>query len=115
MILFDENIAKYWVQKAKSLKIDFISIRDSYPGINDEEVIHLALKNNALIVTEDKDFGKLVHSYGHKNISVLLIRFNKPDYIQIEEVLFSIIRKYSSEDDPRFIVITDKKLRIRRL
>jgi predicted nuclease of predicted toxin-antitoxin system len=82
MIIFDENIEEFWINLAKENLINFISIRDSYSGLTDIEVIELASKFNGLIVTEDKDFGELVFSYGYK-CSVLLIRYDKPLYDQI--------------------------------
>ncbi|MFZ1748713.1 MAG: DUF5615 family PIN-like protein [Saprospiraceae bacterium] len=115
MILFDENIEEYWIQLSKKLKIDYISIRDSKFGISDEEVILMALNYRALIVTEDKDFGNLVFSHGYSNVSVLLIRYDKPQYSQIESVFLEIIKNYDTENPPRFMVLSSKKLRIRKL
>lgn len=115
MILFDENIEEYWIQLCKKSGIDYISIRDNAFGISDEEVILLALQNNALLVTEDKDFGNLVFSHGYHVVSVLLIRYDKPTYSQIEKVFLEIITSYSHLDSRKFMVLTGKKLRVRKL
>ncbi len=115
MILFDENIEEYWIQLCKKSGIDFISIRENAFGISDEEVILLALQNNALLVTEDKDFGNLVFSHGYIGVSVLLIRYDKPTYSQIEKVFLEIITNYSHLDSHKFMVLTGKKLRVRKL
>lgn len=42
MIIFDENIEQFWIKLAIENSLDFISIRDSYSGIPDIEVIKLA-------------------------------------------------------------------------
>ncbi|MBC7884890.1 MAG: DUF5615 family PIN-like protein [Saprospiraceae bacterium] len=115
MILYDENIEEYWINLSKKSGIDYISIRESNFGISDEEVILMALKNKALLITEDKDFGNLVFSHGYQNVSVLLIRYNKPLYSQIESVFLDIIMNYNPLDNPKFMVLTGKKLRVRKL
>ncbi len=115
MILFDENIEEYWIQLSKKSLIEYISIRETSFGIPDEEVILVAFKNKALLVTEDKDFGNLVFSHGYNNVSVLLIRYDKPFYQQIENVFMDIITNYNPLDNPKFMVLSSKKLRIRKL
>ena len=115
MILFDENIEEYWIQHAINSGIKFISIRDSAVGITDEEVILIALQNNALLVTEDKDFGNLVFSHGYHGVSVLLIRYDKPLYFQIESIFLEIIMNYNHLDPPKCMVLTGKKLRVRKI
>ncbi len=115
MVIFDENIEEFWIKLAKEISLEFISIRDSYSGISDIEVIELASKFNALIVTEDKDFGELVFSYGYK-CSVLLIRYDKPNYLQISFSFKNIISNYDRGDVEfyRFIVLTKNSLRVRK-
>jgi predicted nuclease of predicted toxin-antitoxin system len=115
LILFDENIEEYWIQLSKKSGIDYISIRENAFGISDEEVILTALQNKALLVTEDKDFGNLVFSHGYQGVSVLLIRYDKPNYNLIEKVFLEIITNYSHLDNPKFMVLTGKKLRVRQL
>ncbi|MBK8670875.1 MAG: DUF5615 family PIN-like protein [Saprospiraceae bacterium] len=115
MILFDENIEEYWIQLSKKFGIDYISIRDNFFGVSDEEVILIALQNKALLITEDKDFGNLVFSHGFQGVSVLLIRYDKPIYSQIEKVFLEIISNYSHLDNPKFMVLTGKNLRVRKL
>jgi predicted nuclease of predicted toxin-antitoxin system len=115
LILFDENIEEYWIQQCKKAAIDFISIRDHAFGISDLDVVLIALQNNALLVTEDKDFGNLVFSHGYHGVSVLLIRYDKPNYSQIEKVFLEIITSYNHLDEPKFMVLTGKKLRVRKL
>ncbi len=115
MILFDENIEEYWIQLAIKSGIKYISIRDRAFGIPDEEVIKLAFEYNALLVTEDKDFGNLVFSHGFQGVSVLLIRYDKPNYSQIQNTFLDLLIGYNHLEAPKFMVLSGKKLRIRKL
>jgi predicted nuclease of predicted toxin-antitoxin system len=115
MILFDENIEQYWILQAIQLNLPFISVRDSYSGVSDEEVIEIARKNKALVVTEDKDFGELVFAHGITNVSVMLIRYDKPDYHQIQTMFLDIITNYNNNSGTKFMVLSGKGLRVREL
>jgi len=50
---------------------DVLDVRDSKPGANDEWVINFALSENRILLTEDKDFGRLIYAHGHKAIGVI--------------------------------------------
>ena len=96
-------------------EIPFISIRDSYSGITDNEVIKITKRNHALLVTEDKDFGELVFAHGYKTVSVLLIRYDKPKYVSIEPIFLELMKVYNSSLKSVFMVLSEKRLRKREI
>lgn len=73
-IVADESVDFGIVQSLRKENINVISIQESYGGIADEEVLQVALKNDAILITEDKDFGELVFRLRMKHTGVLLIR-----------------------------------------
>lgn len=58
-ILADENIPRAAVQKLRKDGHDVYWVRESCPGVSDEEVIRQAVDEQRIIVTFDKDFGEL--------------------------------------------------------
>jgi predicted nuclease of predicted toxin-antitoxin system len=41
-----------------------LEVRNARPGVDDEWVINLALSEEQILLTEDKDFGRLIYAYG---------------------------------------------------
>ncbi len=58
-ILADENIPRAAVQRLREDGHDVLWIRESCPGVSDEAVRGLAVAEQRIIVTFDKDFGEL--------------------------------------------------------
>ncbi len=115
MIIFDENIEAHWIHLIKKSKLDYFSIRENGSGISDREVIEIAKNKKGLIVTEDKDFGELVFSHGIKGVSVLFMRYDQPQYEQIESYFMKCIEDYLNNPSPCFITISKSKIRITRM
>ena len=115
MIIFDENIEEHWIQLTKKANLDYFSIRESKPGITDKEVIEIAKSKKWLIVTEDKDFGELIFSYGIKDVSVIFMRYDQPQYSQIEHYFINCLLEYIENPRTCFITISKNKIRIRRI
>jgi hypothetical protein len=66
-------------------------------------------------MTEDKDFGELVFSYGIEGVSVLLMRYDQPNYELIERYVLKCIEDYFNDPDTCFITVTKNKIRTRRI
>ena len=115
MIILDENIERYWIDLLRKNGYILISIAEDYPGIPDRQVIRIAQENDGILITEDKDFGELVFAYGFKNLSVIFLRYDQPEYHQIEDVLLKCVKKYMDSSVNKFITITKSKIRVRSL
>lgn len=65
-ILANENFPKASVIYLRKAGYDVLSISELHGGIRDEEVIELAIKEERIIVTFDRDYGELVFKKGFK-------------------------------------------------
>ena len=115
MIIVDENVDQWLVDKLKENTTDVISIREVHPGISDLEVIQIAKSHKGLIITEDKDFGELVFSYNLRGCSVMLLRYGKSDFAQIEKNVIKALQYYEKQPNHFFMTITSKKIRVRKI
>lgn len=52
------------------------SILEECNGISDLNVLEIAVKNDALLITEDKDFGELAFRLKYQHKGILLIRLS---------------------------------------
>jgi len=113
MIVLDENIEAYWINLLRKHEHQIISIAESYPGISDREVMQIVEENKELLITEDKDFGELVFAYGFKNVSIIFLRYDQPEYHQIENAFLGCVKKYAASTINKFITISKTKIRVR--
>lgn len=74
-------------------------------------VLAIAVHRDALLITEDKDFGELVFRLRLPHKGILLLRIEK-DNSTIVTIAETIKRSYN-ELHGRFSVINEKKLRIK--
>ena len=92
-----------------------ISIRETHPGITDQKIIKIAKSHKGLIITEDKDFGELIFSYNLRGCSVMLLRYGKSDFEQVEKNVFKALEYYEKNPNHYFMTITSSKIRVRKI
>ena len=74
-LLADENIPIKAVDALKRKGINIISVTEFSPGLSDRKVLNLANRKERIVVTFDKDFGKLVFKEKLKSKGLVLLRF----------------------------------------
>lgn len=114
MILADENLHGFIIAALRGVGMSVTSVRESASGISDEEVIDLAVKNDWILVTQDKDFGEWVFSHHKEGLTVLFLRFTFGEHRDVANSVIQFLNNPPSER-PYFATITTKKVRVRRL
>jgi predicted nuclease of predicted toxin-antitoxin system len=56
-------------------------------------VINLALSEERILLTEDKDFGRLIYAYGHKSIGVIFLRYPVSERHRITQDLVELVNQ----------------------
>jgi predicted nuclease of predicted toxin-antitoxin system len=115
MIIADENIEDDIILSLRKIGFEIISVKESHRGISDIEVINLAKKHNALLITEDKDFGELVFAHGIERVKVILLRYKKIDYHNLFENLLKAIEMINQRTNITFATITCNKIRYSKI
>jgi predicted nuclease of predicted toxin-antitoxin system len=112
-ILADENIEKSVIDFLHESQ-NIISIAELKPGITDHEVAELANNSNAILLTEDKDFGEIVFRQKMIKSGVILLRLHgQPTQIKIN-ILRELLANHSLEIFGSFTVVTTNGIRIRK-
>ena len=114
MILAGENVHSDIIKVLRGAGFDVICVIESSRGIKDEQVIQLALQNNYLLLTEDKDFGEWVFAHYVKDLSVLFLRYSFYEIQEIKQALIYFPQNHALQR-PFFATITTKKIRVRQL
>ncbi len=73
--LADEGCDFSVVRALRGAGHDVLAIVEISPASEDLEVIKMALEEKRVLLTEDKDFGQLVHAHGQKIHAVVFIRY----------------------------------------
>ena len=73
-------------------------------------MLRIAVSNNALLITEDKDFGELVFRFQQNHTGILLLRLGAKDSVEIS---VKNISEYYDMLQNKYSVLTEKRLRIK--
>jgi predicted nuclease of predicted toxin-antitoxin system len=103
------------IESLRNANYEVLSIRESYRGIKDIEIIVMANERECLILTEDKDFGEWVFSYKSESAGVILLRYEDKDMEEIITAVKKILSEYGENLYGKFTVVTKNKIRIRNI
>ena len=111
--LVDECVGKTFVNILKENGFFAIYVGDALKGASDEEVLKFAEENKMILITEDKDFGKLVFLYKMPSSGVIIFRTSFTDARKRFELLRKVMKVIDISG--KFIVITEKGAKWRSL
>src|SRR5690348_5368985 len=75
ILLADENVQRTVVESLRQRGYDVRHIRELTPGVSDDEVLSMATRDSAILLTYDRDFGELVFRQRQVATGVILVRF----------------------------------------
>jgi predicted nuclease of predicted toxin-antitoxin system len=115
--LIDMNLSPAWVRILSAKGYKSFHWSDVGPKNADDAIIfEYALDNGCTILTLDVDFGTLLALSHSKLPSVIQIRREDVDPLNLHAALFEILSTYSNEiEQGALIVLDEKKIRIRML
>ena len=114
-ILADEDVDFRLIKNLRTKGFEVISVLKDYQGASDKEVLEIAKNREALLLTEDKDFGTWVFAHCEKCIGIIYLRYKAGEVETIFNSLHTTLVKYGNSLYNKFTVITPRKLRIREL
>jgi predicted nuclease of predicted toxin-antitoxin system len=92
----------------------FVSyVAEMEPGISDDVVLDRANKEEALLLTADKDFGELIFRQRRLSRGIVLLRLSGLSAAKKAEIVVDLVNKHSQELMAAYSVITYKGIRIR--
>ena len=114
MFLANENFPAPSILLLRNNNYSVLSIQDAFPGISDVEVLRIAIENNYIILTFDKDYGELIFRYKITNPpAVIFFREKGQSPLFAGEILVNTLRTGSICFEHAFTVIEKQNIRQR--
>ncbi len=112
IIYVDENVPQKITArlKAEGYQVEYVTRR-----IEDKDILEAAYKQQALLITSDKDFERLVLDERRPTAGVILLRI--ATWIPIEhraQIVVNALRKYQEKLQGTFTTLTEAAVDIRR-
>jgi len=112
--LADESCDFAVVSALRRAGFDVFCVSESTPRAEDSEVIGLALREERILLTEDKDFGRLVYSHGQETPGVILLRFPTFARKQISRDVVNLVKQQGEKLAGSFVTVQPGRIRISR-
>lgn len=91
---------------------DVVAVSEVSSGASDEQVLERALSENRVLITEDLDFGNLVHAHGRPSLGVILLRFHSRARAAKTATVLAAIAELGPRLQNAFTVIEPGRVRI---
>ena len=111
-LLADESCDFGVVRDLRRAGFDVLCVSESTPRAEDLEVIGLALREKRILLTEDKDFGRLVYSHGQETLGVIFLRFPTFARRQISRDVLNLVKQQGERLIGSFITVQPGRIRI---
>ena len=113
-IVADESVDYGVILELRKNGYNVLAIEDSYKGSEDEMVLEISLKENSILMTEDKDFGELVFRLNKAHIGIVLIRLLGIDLESKNKIIIKSLKENFETMKNSFSVISENQTRIRK-
>jgi predicted nuclease of predicted toxin-antitoxin system len=113
-ILVDVGVSEKVESYLQKRGYDVKAVRSIGPRMKDSEIIKIAIAENRMLITMDKDFGELVYHCGQKHSGVLLLRMEDARGEEKKQAVSQILSEYGPAIKGAFCVYKDGRLRIRK-
>lgn len=112
-LLADEGVDKPMVEQLRQDGHDVLYVAEMEPSIPDEVVLQRANEHQAMLVTQDKDYGELVYRRGLIHLGVILVRLEGLLPETKARIVSKVIAQRGLEMPHAFSVISPGMVRIR--
>lgn len=112
--IVDECTGDEVAEWLKNQGFEVFSVFKEKRGAEDEWIIEKAVKENYVIITNDKDFGELVFRKGKNHKGVVFLRLKDETVKNKISVIKKILELFENDISKNFIVASEDFVRISR-
>lgn len=113
-VVADECISPIVVESLRQAGHEVHAIAGLAPGVLDQSVLAIATEMDAVLVTEDLDFGELVFRQGRTHGGVILMRLPADFPEEKAAKLLGVLHDYADVLPGNFVVISPRFIRLRK-
>jgi predicted nuclease of predicted toxin-antitoxin system len=111
----DESCDFALVRALRAAGFSVRSIAEESPRATDADVLRSAAASGRVLLTEDRDFGRLVFGNSAPSAGVVLIRYPSTERLEMAERTVEFVRLHGSQLSGVFVTLTPRRARFRRL
>ena len=111
-LLADESVDARITTALRDAGHDVVSIIEASPGVSDEDVVARAVAEQRLVLTEDKDFGRLAQASNAPG--VVLVRFPTRARSSLAQTLVAFLNGTPVLQPGTVAVISPGQIRVQR-
>jgi predicted nuclease of predicted toxin-antitoxin system len=93
---------------------DVLAVASISPRAQDNDVMLAALRDDRVLLTEDKDFGQLFYARGQATSGVIFVRFPALARAELPKVVSRLVEEMGERLKGRFVVVQPHRIRIGR-
>lgn len=112
--LADESCDFAVVRSLRAAGHDVLAIGELSPRLEDPAVLALAVREDRVLLTEDKDFGRLVYADRRATGGVVLLRFPARARGDLARTVVQLVERRGETLKGRFVIAQPGRVRIRR-
>jgi predicted nuclease of predicted toxin-antitoxin system len=113
-LLADESCDFAVVRALRASGHDVLSVAEISPRAEDTDVVALTIRENRVLITEDKDFGQLVYADKRASGGVLFLRFPARSRRTLPQTVVNLVNKEGERLIGAFVVIQPGRTRVGR-
>lgn len=110
--LADESCDFSVVRTLRTAGHDVLAVTELWPGSDDSLILDMALRDQRVLLTEDKDFGQLVYASAQPSSGIILIRYPATVRKTLGDAVLSLIESAEAQLVGRFAVLSPGRIRI---
>ena len=111
--IVDESTGVAVVKSLRRSGHDVLAVAEIMRQADDPDILTLALNEERVLITNDKDFGELVYRSRQTHHGVLLLRLRDESSINRVRVVESVLERYGNRLPNHFVVATESRVRVR--
>jgi predicted nuclease of predicted toxin-antitoxin system len=112
--LADESCDFQVVRALRAAGHDVVAVSEIAAGADDPTVIEMAVREDRVFITEDRDFGQLVYSAGKPARGVILLRFPSTARATLAATVVDFVTQHGAQLAESFVVIRPGQIRLAR-
>jgi len=112
--LADESCDFSVVRALRSAGYEVTAIAEISPRAEDMEVLHLAFREEKILLTEDKDFGQLVFAHSKKTRGVIFLRYPAGLRQKMGKEVVNLVKQCGENLIGNFVVVQPGRIRMIR-
>jgi predicted nuclease of predicted toxin-antitoxin system len=112
--LVDESTGAAVVGYLRRIGHDVLAVAEAMPQADDPDILARAAGEDRILITNDKDFGKLVFRNGQLHSGIVLLRLQDESSTNRVHTIRAVLERYADRLPGCFTVATDRAVRIRR-